>query len=193
MWYNLTMEKLNSLANGQWTLNKVQINTVSSRDTSMVDPETDPKYIHIASKVLPNGLTYKQFKVKNSKYNTKVHVMYEKNNPEPISMLNTADTEDPGTGKMYRNAANWSATVPEHQKKGIGQQLYVAALMHLGEMHSDDNQSLHAYKLWNNLLAVPGLSVNLSKPGDSSNRHKASLDPKTAIDMAKVFHPVKLY
>jgi hypothetical protein len=187
------MEKLGSLSNGQWILSKVLINSIGPDKSSIKDPELNRQYSHVASKSLPNGLTYKQFKMKQSLNNSRIHALYERNNPEPISLISTADAKDHNNNNVYKNTVNWASTVPEHQKKGLSKQLYIAALMHLGEIHSDDNLSANSNKVWSNLSQIPGVSVKLSGVGDAGDRHRAVLDTSNKIDSNTVFHPVKLY
>lgn len=186
------MEKLHISENGQWQLNKVLLNSISPADAEVKNPEADRRNISVVNKQLPNGLIYKQFKVRGNNSNARIHTLYEKNNPEPVSIMNTSDSQDVGNDKIYKNTVNWASTIPEHQKKGLGRQLYLAALMHLGTIHSDDNISPHIHKLWGSLSKIPGLSVRLSAGDSELHRHRAELDPSKKLDLNSLFHSINL-
>lgn len=188
------MDNVSFSETGQWKLEKVIPNQIRPDQARIGDISNT--YAAVKTKLLPNGLTYKMFKTnnRNDHPSKRIHVLYAPGNTEPVSLLETQHIRDEDSPDiMHRNAVNWSSTVQEHQGKGLIKQLYMAALMHLGEINSDQFMSPNAHKAWAGMSSTPGVNVKLANYGPKQfDRHNMKLDEKKPMNMNAIFHPVNL-
>lgn len=181
-----------------------------AKDVGLPDFHNDEDYRHVKTTKLPNGLEYKQFKHRLALPHQKkmVHALYDpRDTLEPVAYMETAHDEDASQPKGYHpHAVQWSETHPLHRGKGLGRQLYLAALLHgTGHLTSDEYVSPEAHKMWESFRDYPGLGGKLSyypkgndllfRPGladKARQRHHVFIRDKRKLNQEQMFPFVNL-
>jgi GNAT superfamily N-acetyltransferase len=133
-----------------------------------------PAYKVISEKTLPNGLKYKHFKSEET--DNHVHRLYHPETNEAMSELMTQESFD----ETPHHKVIWSQVSPNYKGKGLGKQIYLAALVHgkgMKGLTSDNQLSQNAHKMWTSMRLVPGIGGKIAKYVTQAQAQK---DPEAA-------------
>lgn len=180
----------------------------AQKEQGLPDIHNNDDYIHQKTVKLPNGLEYRKYRHRRSLPESQrmVHTLYNPNNNyEPLAYMETSHEEDAtAKGGYHPHAVNWSEVQPSERGKGLGRQLYLAALIHgTGKLTSDEYVSPEAHKMWESFKSYPGLGGKIAfypqknellfAPGradEARERHRLFVRDKTKLDYNKMFPPL---
>jgi GNAT superfamily N-acetyltransferase len=157
---------------------------------------TEPDQPTIRSKVtpLPNGLIYEQREPKRPDQGLKYHTLINPKTNERLAFLETRHMAD------APNSVMWGEVHPDYRGKGLGRQLYLAAALHMKQLHSDNHMTSKANGMWESFKDHPGMEVDLAPYGNrdrndpsiNNGRHSMVVSDPSKIDYGKMFHKVDL-
>lgn len=190
------MEKIDFLYNGQWILSKMVSPTNNYKEGELKIPDLPDKTHKMAIKnQLPNGLEYRSYVLPGSKRDNKVHVLYHPKKQEVLATLNTLRSEDDDKSGsiIHPHSITWSQVNPTYAGLGLGKQLYLATLIHNGNLSSDVTATSKADNVWNDISKIPGIRTRLApfKEGNV-DRHRASIQDASKLDHNNLFPKVDL-
>lgn len=181
------------------------------KEQGLPDLMNSDELMHIKTVKLPNGLEYRQFRARKEPltYSKRVHAIYAPGEDwEPLAYLETQHAPDEtAPGGYHKHSVNWAEVQPQHRGKGLGRQVYLAALVHgPGHITSDERVSPEAHKMWESFKTYPGLGGKISKypkgnellfrPGlvdKYSERHHVFVRDPSKLDHEKMFPRVNLH
>jgi GNAT superfamily N-acetyltransferase len=172
----------------------------SGPDSEEYSKESGWKYNKDKTKTLANGLEYRNFISENKMGEGKAahkHVLYHPGKKEILATVSTAtehDDTDSGGKVKHNNAVYDSKVNPKHRGKGLGKQLYMATLLHHGDLSSDISLTEQSHKAWKHMSKQPGLNVRLAPYNEDSmmSRHRASVRGTSDFDHDAAFPKVDL-
>lgn len=165
------------------------------------------KYGKVKEVKLPNGLVYKQHYDKDRPGTAKrSHTLFDSSGKTPLAYMETENESDP----MSENGTHWPnrvglAQVDDSFKgKGLGRQLYLAALVHgTRNLTSDSLISPDAHKAWLSFRGLPGIGGRIGKyksspsPNEAaayeSDRHMLRVDDPKRLNHDLMFPSVDLF
>ena len=162
--------------------------------------ESGFKFNKEKTKTLANGLEYRNFYSENEMGEGKgahSHVLYHPGKKEILAVVNTATEHDDidGGGKIKHNNAVYDSKVnPKYRGKGLGKQLYMATLLHHGDLSSDISLTEQSNNAWKHMSKQPDLKVRLSPYNEDSpmSRHRASIRNVKDFDHDSAFPKVDI-
>ncbi len=138
----------------------------------------DPTAAHLKTYAFPNGIKHEIHKSPGIDITHHVLVHPDAGHVATMSVLGT---------KKPRIIA--SEVHEDYRGQGLGKQLYIASLLHHGKLHSDEQMTKEADRVWSSLEKVPGIKVERkSKLGTNLDQHFAQTDGR--VDLKPLFQAV---
>jgi GNAT superfamily N-acetyltransferase len=144
----------------------------------------------IHKQALPNGLEHRVYGFTNGDPGEVVHELHaDSKSKRPLAAMHVAmpgATEDESFP-----AVEMSIVHPKHKGKGLGRQLYLAAISYHGQLHSGTEISRRAHKAWQKISRAKGVETHLA-PHDEHDPSRHMAYEVGNIKTKRNFPPVKL-
>jgi GNAT superfamily N-acetyltransferase len=174
---------------GKATAAKAELSKEELKKPTVYDPGVDvsmdtiePAFRKIKIEKLPNGLEHHIFQ----NYDSFVHELRSPGDRSgyPLARINISrDVPTPEQHDITNDPVptiHYSLVNPKYRGKGLGQQLYLAALSHHKRLVSDSTISRAAHKVWKRISKVPGINAYLGEHVPYDINPNAEHDPHTA-------------
>ena len=184
-----------------------------AKEDGLPDIANSDRHQEVRKVKLPNGLEYRQYRPSLKAHQQMprsriTHTLFDPATQSEVAYMETQNEEDPmAENGMHPNVVQWSEVDPHLRGKGLGRQLYHAALVHgVGQLTSGANVSPEAHKAWTSFKGLPGIGGRIARypdakadhfmsPGEAASyeaaRHHVFVRDKSQLDMNKLFPKIE--